>query len=76
MTIRNQKFQIDGMSDSEHAQSIARTLQALPGIGEVAISLETACATIQFEDGQLSADKIIAAIECEGLDVRETVERK
>ena len=70
MTIRNQKFLIDGMHCPECAQNIAHALHELPGTGSVDVSLENACATVQFEDGQLSTEKIIAAIEHEGLEAK------
>ncbi len=62
-------LQVQGMSCSGCIASVTRVLRAVPGVGEVAVSLHPGEAKITYDPAQIDVGALRAAIEDAGYDV-------
>ena len=61
-------IKIGGMSCQGCVKNVGGVLQALPGVGEVVVSLDAGEATVTFDPAQVSIVALRAAIEDAGFD--------
>ena len=62
-------IKVNGMTCTGCVASVERVLQALDGVGKVAVSLERAQATVEFDEARVKLTDLHAAIEDAGYDV-------
>lgn len=62
-------LKVDGMSCEHCVKAVTNEVSALPGIGKVAVDLNTGSVTVEFDPALSTLDKIKAAIEDQGYDV-------
>jgi copper chaperone len=62
-------MKVDGMSCEHCVKAITETLDALPGVNEVKVSLEAKTVAFTWQDGGTPMEEIVAAIEDQGYDV-------
>ena len=60
---------VEGMSCEHCVQAVKGAVTALPGIGSVAVDLETGTVTVEHDPGITDVTKIKAEIEDQGYDV-------
>ena len=60
---------VEGMSCEHCVQSVTKTVTALPGVGGVAVDLETGTVTVEHDPDITNVIKIKAEIEDQGYDV-------
>jgi copper chaperone len=63
------QLKIGGMSCSGCVSSVMRTLKAVPGVEDVAVTLEPGVAQVRFDPRQTSVPVLRAAVEEAGYDV-------
>ena len=61
---------VDGMSCEHCVKAVHDAVVALPGVGSVAVDLEAGTAAVEHDPAACPLDKIKAAIEEEGFEVR------
>ena len=62
---------VGGMSCGHCVKSVTNAVNALPGIGSVAVDLESGTATVEHDPAVSPIDAIKAEIEAQGFDVLE-----
>jgi copper chaperone len=62
-------MKVGGMSCQHCVKAITETLDALPGVNEVQVSLESNTVAFTWQDGGTSMEEIVTAIEDQGYDV-------
>ena len=58
-----EKYSVLGMSCTACSAGIERTLNRIEGVQSVSVSLMGECMTIEYDEGKLSAEKIMQAVE-------------
>lgn len=53
---------VGGMSCQGCVKSVTQVLQDLPGVAKAEVSLEKACAAVDFDDAKLTRDDLARAI--------------
>jgi len=61
-------IKVGGMTCSGCVSSVTRVLQAVPGVSEVEVSLESAQARVAFDPARASRDALRSAVEGAGFD--------
>jgi len=61
-------IRIEGMSCNGCVRNVAKALKALPGITGVEVSLEQACAVVQYDPATTDATAMRQAVEEAGFD--------
>jgi copper chaperone len=62
-------IRIEGMTCSGCVASVTRVLQAIPGVGNAAVSLEQKQATVEYDAALVSSDQFRQAVENAGFEV-------
>jgi copper chaperone len=62
-------LRVDGMSCEHCVKAITKAVGALPGIDNVAVSLEANTVTVAYDPSQSPLDTIKAEIEDQGYDI-------
>lgn len=65
-----QKFAVQGMTCGGCVGSVTRVIKALPGVSEATVALQPGSAEVEFDPGQVSAEKIVAAITKAGFEAQ------
>jgi copper chaperone len=60
---------VQGMTCGGCVASVTRVLKALPGVAEVAVTLEPGAAKVTFDPAKVGAPSLKSAIEGAGFDV-------
>jgi copper chaperone len=61
-------IRIEGMSCGGCARNVAKALEALPGVAGAEVSLERACAIVQYDPATIDAAAMRQAVEEAGFD--------
>ena len=61
-------IKVEGMSCGGCVKNVTGVLKALPGVEEVQVSLENACATVRHDPAQTPVEALRAAVEDAGFD--------
>jgi len=61
-------IKIEGMSCNGCARNVAKALEALPGVTGAEVSLEQACAVVQYDPAAVDATAMRQAVEDVGFD--------
>jgi len=61
-------IKVGGMTCSGCVSSVTRVLQAVPGVSEVEVSLESAQARVAFDPARASRNALRSAVEGAGFD--------
>ena len=61
-------IKIEGMSCNGCVRNVTKALEALPGVNEAKVSLEQACAVVQYDPAAIDATAIRQAVEDAGFD--------
>ncbi|MDR2208116.1 MAG: heavy-metal-associated domain-containing protein [Azoarcus sp.] len=61
-------IQIEGMSCGGCVRNVTRTLEALPGVAGAEVSLERACAVVQYDPAVIDTAAMRRAVEEAGFD--------
>ena len=62
-------IRVEGMSCGGCARNVTKVLEALPGVSAAQVSLEGACATVQYDPAKVDAAAMRAAVEGVGFGV-------
>lgn len=62
---------VAGMSCGGCVRNVTGVLKALPGVGEVVVSLDESQARVQYDPGQVSQERLREAIVDAGFDVND-----
>ena len=62
---------VKGMTCGGCVASVTRVLKSVPGVAEVAVTLDPGAATVTFDSGRTSAPALRNAVEDAGYDVVE-----
>jgi copper chaperone len=63
-------FNVEGMSCSHCVKAVTDAVKALDGVVDVKVNLEGGTAAVEYDAARVTEDRIRAAIEDEGYDVR------
>lgn len=63
-------IQVDGMSCSHCVNAVEGALKKLPGVNAASVSLDNDNVAVEYEEGQVSLEKMKEAIEDQGYDVK------
>jgi copper chaperone len=66
--MREITIRIEGMHCGGCARNVAETLKALPGVAGAEVSLERACAVVQYDPATIDAAAMRLAVEEAGFD--------
>ena len=69
--MQTEHIQVSGMTCGGCTNNVTRALKALPGVGDVNVSLAAGEATVQYDERQTSADKLKSAVQTAGYGVGE-----
>jgi copper chaperone len=67
--MRTRLIKVTGMTCGGCISKVTRTLKALPGVGEVRVSLEAGEATVHYEETRLAPDKLELAVTSAGFGI-------
>ena len=67
--MENVTLNVQGMTCGGCVASVTRVLKAVPGVSEVAVTLEPGVANVTFDPARTQATALRAAIEDAGFDV-------
>ncbi|EYC50053.1 heavy metal transporter [Hylemonella gracilis str. Niagara R] len=67
--LQNITLPVVGMDCGGCVRSVDKALRALPGVGEVNVSLDTAQAVAQIDPARVTRQALVTAIEDAGFDV-------
>jgi copper chaperone len=67
--MENVTLNVQGMTCGGCVASVTRVLKAVPGVSEVAVTLEPGVANVTFDPARTQATALRAAIEGAGFDV-------
>lgn len=62
-------IRVDGMSCEHCVKAVTNAVSALAGVSGVQVDLEAKTASVEYDAGRISLDKIKAEIEDQGYDV-------
>jgi copper chaperone len=71
MTMESLRLKVQGMTCMGCVASVTRVLKEVPGVSEVAVSLENAEASVEFDSSRTNRESLRAAIEAAGFDARD-----
>ena len=60
--MKNVVIKIKGMGCQNCVKAVTDELTALDGVSKVNVSLENACAEVEYDESKVTTDKMIAAI--------------
>ena len=60
--MKNVVIKIKGMGCQNCVKAVTEELTALEGVSKVNVSLENACAEVDYDESKVTTDKMIAAI--------------
>lgn len=60
--MKNVVIKIKGMGCQNCVKAVTDELTALEGVSKVNVSLENACAEVEYDESKVTTDKMIAAI--------------
>ena len=60
--MKNVTIKIKGMGCQNCVKAVTEELSALDGVSKVNVSLENACAEVEYDESKVTTDKMIAAI--------------
>ncbi|MEI0479294.1 heavy-metal-associated domain-containing protein [Brachyspira pulli] len=60
--MKNVVIKIKGMGCQNCVKAVTEELTALEGVSKVNVSLENACAEVEYDESKVTTDKMIAAI--------------
>lgn len=60
--MKNVTIKIKGMGCQNCVKAVTEELSALDGISKVNVSLENACAEVEYDESKVTTDKMLAAI--------------
>ena len=60
--MKNVTIKINGMGCQNCVKAVTEALTSLDGINKVNVSLENACAEIEYDESKINTDKMISAI--------------
>ena len=60
--MKNVVIKIKGMGCQNCVKAVTEELSALDGVSKVNVSLENACAEVEYDESKVTTDKMIAAI--------------
>ncbi|WP_295162050.1 cation transporter [uncultured Brachyspira sp.] len=60
--MKNVTIKIKGMGCQNCVNAVTKELNALNGINKVDVSLENACAQVEYDESRISTDKMLEAI--------------
>ncbi|MEI0604120.1 heavy-metal-associated domain-containing protein [Brachyspira alvinipulli] len=60
--MKNVTIKINGMGCQNCVKAVTEELTSLDGINKVNVSLENACAEIEYDESKINTDKMISAI--------------
>lgn len=63
-------LQVEGMSCGHCETTVKKTLQSLPGVVEVAVSLASKTVDVQYEEKDVTMEQMKELIEDQGYDVK------
>ena len=67
--MENVKLNVQGMTCGGCVASVTRVLKAVPGVSEVAVTLQPGAANVTFDPARTQTTALRAAIEGAGFDV-------
>ena len=67
--METKNLQISGMTCGGCVRSVTNVLKAVPGVEQVDVSLEKACATVKFDPAQAGTPQFKEAIEDAGFEL-------
>ena len=67
--MQSEYLSVTGMHSSSCASAVRQALFALPGVGQVDVSLADGAASIHFNERLMSPDRLISAVEEAGYGV-------
>jgi len=67
--MKSEYFSVTGMQSNSCASAVKQALIALPGVGQVDVSLADGAASIHFNERLMSPDRLISAVEEAGYGV-------
>jgi len=70
IAVATEKMEIKGMICGDCLRKVTRVLQAVPGVGEVHVSLAADEATVQFDRQSTTPEQLISAVQHAGFGVR------
>lgn len=73
ITMQTELFKITGMTCGGCVISVTKALKAVSGVGDAKISLSTGEATVQFDEGMTSPDRLKFAVLQAGYGINATI---
>jgi copper chaperone len=67
--MQTEHIQVSGMTCGGCTNNVTRALKALPGVGDVNVSLAAGEATVQYDERLTSSDKLKSAVQTAGYGV-------
>jgi Cu+-exporting ATPase len=69
-----ESLQIEGMHCAGCANSVEKALSQVEGVSEASVNLATEKALVEFENGEVTREKLKQAVQDAGYDIKEEVE--
>ena len=70
--MKTEQIQVSGMTCGGCTNSVTLALKAVPGVGDVNVSLSSGEAIVQYDERQTSPDQLKSAVKGAGYDVEVT----
>ena len=67
--MQTEQIQVTGMTCGGCTSNVTRALKAIPGVGEVNVSLAAGEATVQYDERRVSPDQLKSAVKTAGYGV-------
>lgn len=64
--MKTTRLKIEGMSCDHCAQSVEKALRNQSGVRNATVHLENGAAEVEYEEGRVSPEQMIAAVQAEG----------
>ncbi len=67
--MQTEQIQVSGMTCGGCANNVTRALNAIPGVGDVKVSLSSGEATVQYDERRASPEQLKSAVKSAGYGV-------
>ena len=74
--MQTEQIHVTGMTCGGCTSNVTRALKAIPGVGDVNVSLAAGEATVQYDERQTTPDKLKSAVQTAGYGVAKTAQSR
>lgn len=68
--MKTTRLKVSGMTCGHCAETVQKALRASPGVRNATVHLDSGAAEVEYEEGRVAPEQLIAAVEHEGYSAR------